>query len=544
MRRLALGLTTGTALALSGAAMAQQVPARIDPGAIQQQTLETQGQASAPLSVPGSETDGLVRPEVPPPLVFPAGGPTFRLKAVEFGSSSLLPQADLDAIAARYVGRDVDLSQVQSIANEVNALYADRGYVTASAILPAQDLSSGRLQVQLVEGRTGNVSYEGRRTLRESYLAGVVRLPPDSVVDAPALTRQVDRFNRTNAAQIQASLAPGAGFGLTDINLAVIEPPRNTLQVFADNLGVETVGEYEGGLLYQNYGLLGLDDRLTAYGLYAEGNLFGNASYNLAVTPWGTRVGVSYSRSAIRIVDGPFVDLDVDGESEVVSANLSHPLYSAGPYLLLGNLATSYSQSQTNQSGVRITDDETVKGTAGFSASYLGQIFSLTLSPTLSLARADINITGEELEYELFQISGSGSVRLDEETLLVARGTGQYASARLLPGSDLFQIGGPASVRGYPSSAASGDSGYFYNLELHRSLGRFVEGLEGFVFIDNGTVFSEFPASLSLTSFGAGLNYSWNDRLRAEVSLGIPIEDAVADQSDLSIYARLVATVF
>lgn len=542
---LALGLAASTCGPVAAQTVPPSIAGQVDPGAIARQTRQTQGAAAAQPAVPGSQTPGLAPTPVAPPIVFPPGGATLVLKSVEFTPSSLLPKADLDRIAGGVVGRPVDLAALQGVANAVNEIYAARGYVTASAILPPQDLGSGVLKVQLIEGKVGGVSLTNRRTLREGYVTTAVPLAAGTVVDAPALRRDVDRFNRTSTAQLQASLQPGAGFGLTDINLAVSEPRRNTLQIFGDNLGVDSVGEYEFGGLYQHYGLLGLDDRFTAYGLYSEGNLLGNAAYNLAVSPYGTRAGLSYSRSAIRIVNGPFADLDIDGTSETGALNFSHPVYNNGPFLLLGNLSGSLSTSSTDQSTVTVTDDETRRATVGLSANYFGQIFSLTLSPTVSFAEADLKIVDQTLNYTVYQMNGQASLRLDDKTLLTSRGALQVSSDELLPGSDLFQIGGPATVRGYPTSAASGDAGYYVNFELYHSFDTILPGLEGFAFVDNGSVYSEFPSRLTLTSAGLGVNYNWNDRLRAELSFGIPLKrDVVPDQGDGVIYARLVATVF
>jgi hemolysin activation/secretion protein len=533
------GIFAAALLVLVPASAGAQVP---NSGAIARQTQQTQSEAARRTSPTDPTSGGLIAPQAPPPIVVPGGGATFLLRDVDFSPSELLPAEDLKAISAKYVGKQVDLAALQAIANAVNELYADRGFVTASAVLPQQDLATGVLRVQLIEGRVGKVGVAGRQTLDAGLLDRAVPLEGGSTVRAPELSRAVDRFNRTSSAQIQASLQPGVGFGLTDINLAVIEPKRNRLDLFVDNLGVDSVGLYEGGVIFQHYGLLGIDDRFTGYGLLAEGNAFGSAAYNFAASPFGTRLGASYSRSTIHIIEGPFEILDVDGAAEIVSANLAQPLYSRGPFLVLGNLAGSYGTSSTEQSGFTITDDETKKLTLGFAANYFGQRVNASLSPSVSFADAALNVTGEDISYQLYQITGDASFLVTDNLLLSARGTGQLSSERLLPGSDLFQIGGPATVRGYPSSALSGDSGYFVNVELSRNIAK---GLDGFVFVDNGTVYSEFPSSQSLTSAGFGVNYNWNDRLRAEVSIGIPLlEDKVPEQGFATVYARLVATIF
>ena len=63
--------------------------------------------------------------------------------------------------------------------------------------------------------------------------------------------------------QIRALLQPGTSFGLTDVQLAVTEAPRNTLQFFTDNQGVKSTGRYQAGTYYRSSGALGFDDRFT-----------------------------------------------------------------------------------------------------------------------------------------------------------------------------------------------------------------------------------------------------------------------------------------
>ena len=143
----------------------------------------------------------------------------------------------------------------------------------------------------------------------------------------PQLTADVTWFNRTNDVQIRALLQPGTDFGLTDLQFAVTEPPRNTLQFFTDNQGVKTTGRYQAGVYYKLHGLAGFDDRLTFYGTKSDGNLNGNVSYNVPVNPWGGRVGVSYTQGKIKIVDGPVPPLDVTGKSDQVAVNFAQPVF-------------------------------------------------------------------------------------------------------------------------------------------------------------------------------------------------------------------------
>jgi hemolysin activation/secretion protein len=84
----------------------------------------------------------------------------------------------------------------------------------------------------------------------------------------------------------------------------------------------------------------------------------------------------------------------------------------------------------------------------------------------------------------------------------------QYSPAKLLPGDQIFSIGGPTTVRGYPTNAVAGHSGYFLNVELHYDWSALVRGLDAYIFSDWGAVYSTAPAVVELNSVGVGASYT------------------------------------
>jgi len=213
-----------------------------------------------------------------------------------FDSSKFLSADDLKSIAAKYVGKDVDISTLQQLIADVNALHAEKVIITGIATLPEQDAANGVVHIKLTEGRLEKMGVQGNVQTSADYILKRVGEPAGEVLDVPKVNRYVVWFNRTNDVQIKALLQPWTSFGLTDLNYAVTEPPRNTLQFFYDNQGISTTGEDEGGVFYKLHGLLGMDDRLTFYGVGSEGNLNGNVAYNIPFDDWGGRIGVSYTQ--------------------------------------------------------------------------------------------------------------------------------------------------------------------------------------------------------------------------------------------------------
>ncbi len=478
-----------------------------------------------------------------PPLseVSPPGGPKFLLKSVEFDPSAFLSKAELDAIAAPYVGHKVDLSAVQSIVKAVNDLYDSRGIVTASAVLPPQNLQDGTLHINLVEGKLGEIKVDGAKINSPDYIKGSIGQKPGEVLDDNMLKQRVAAFNWTNDAQIRALLQPGAQFGQTDVVLGVTEPASDTLQVFADNQGVASTGAVEGGVYYRKYGLFGVDDRLTFYGTHSEdnGSDAGNLSYNFPVDHSGGRIGVSYSGSVIKIIEGPFQPLDVTGTSQISTASFSHPLWADDIWLLLGNFSESYGLSTSDQGPVSILNDRTWKETPGITFARRAEDVSFSITPAVSFAHSMLASTGGIQDYVLYNGTGNGSVQLPHDFFATFSGAYQMATQQVLPGDQLFQIGGPTTVRGYPTNSAAGYSGYYVNLELHRAWSGPLAGLDTFALLDAGSVWAVDPRVTTMTSAGVGVRWTMANRLTSEVTAAFPLRQSVDPQSYYALYFKV-----
>lgn len=469
-----------------------------------------------------------------------SGGAKFKLKAVTFDSSAFLSPEELQLIASDYTGRQVDVGDLHRIVAAVNKLYAEKGILTALATLPPQKVSGGIVHVALTEGRLGEMKVTGANLTAQDFILNRVALQSGAVIDSRELSRQVILFNRTHDAQIKALLQPGSDFGLSDVQLAVIEPAVNTLQMWADNQGVESTGEYQFGGIYRRYGLLGIDDRLTVYATNARETLNGNVSYNLPLNAWGTRAGISYARGSMVIIDGPIKDLGVEGTSQSASLNLTHPLFVDHAWLIQGSLSGSYGRSSTTFSDVEVTETDTGKVTTGLSFSYAGEGFAATVSPAVSYVDSHSLITREHESPFLFTGTASVEVAFADRLRFLGNASWQLSSLEHLPGDQLFQIGGPTTVRGYPANAVSGDEGYLINAELHREIGGLVGMLDLFVFLDRGVVYSSYPDRVSATSAGLGVNWTICPEVTLELIGAHPFTELVPDQRAYEIYGRII----
>lgn len=489
---------------------------------------------------PGVITDPLNRRDLPPP-----GGPTLKLESVSFSpASAFLSEAELDAIKARYVGRTVDFAQLSELVRDVNDLYAEKGVVTAAAILGPQDLDGGNLVITLVEGQLGVVAFAGDHQTKTKFITDRVRMARGTTVDVPTAARDIAFFNQTNRAQLRLLLQPGAAFGLTDLVYGVTEPAPHQLQFFLDSNGVASTGKLRGSVLYRRYGMLGIDDTFLLYVEKSRGSQSVTVRADAPFTPIGTRLAFSGTASRYSVVSGPTVALDLSGKARSASVTLTQPLIATDRFVLQATASAFKGSSWSYSAGVPLVDVRTTKRAAGFLIGTYGD--NWTFDSQIQTVSATVNdrIATSSTRYSVLTGSFDGTYRFNNGMALIGRGAWQSTNEVLLPGELLFQIGGPTTVRGYPSDGVAGDSGFYANLELHKAFTVKDKQVNGFAFLDVGEVYSSFPAVTSLASIGIGASYAFSERGRFDLVVGVPIKKTLANQSNATLSATLTLSRF
>jgi hemolysin activation/secretion protein len=301
-------------------------------------------------------------------------------------------------------------------------------------------------------------------------------------------------------------------------------------------------------MFYKRSGLLGIDDRFTFYGTKSEephGNKNGNFAYNVPFNPWGGRIGVSYTQGVTDVIHGPFANLRILGNTWLGSVNLAQPAWVDDHWLLLANLATTYQITESRLSDLKTTDTRTQKQTVGFSLTNSGDFYSVSFAPAANLQEtvdeiAKLNGLQFNKVYALYNGTMNGLLQLPHNFSMSSLGGWQYTTARPLSGDQLFQIGGPTTVRGYPTNLVAGFSGYYANLELHRNMTDVITGLDTYLFFDRGEVWSSFPSHTLLESAGGGFSWTYFPSITVEAFAGAPLIRVLPDERKYQAYFRLI----
>lgn len=479
----------------------------------------------------------------------------FFVREIRFSPSKIFSAAELAELARTYEGREHTLASLQQLVQEVNDAYRQRGVVTAQALIPPQNVSTGIVEIRLVEGHLGSLLFDGNASTADAYIANRIGLKPGDLVDLPSLEADLLRFNRTNDVQLQAQLAPGKAFATTDLRLKVVEPPRHLLRVQVDNGGSRSTGEGRGSLAYFNRSVFGHRDEFSLATTQSGGQESYSVGYTIPVNRSGGRLGLAYYEDYTEIRHGPFKSLDITGKSESTVLSFRHPVH-LGKTSQVDLVAGARSRRVDNWiSGIFLSRADSADASIGVEAQRAdaGGYWAGGYSYTRGSAKV---IESSDYWY------GRGWLRrlhrLGQDRAFLGNLSFQNTSRPLLPSSEQFIIGGEGSVRGYPVGTWSGETGYILSAEYHHPLGSTLLGdgetrldAQGFFFLDHGHVRPYRPPNTTLrsyerlTSVGWGVNATIGKHASVRLVLAYApdkIPDPLSSRFVLS--AQFVANIF
>jgi len=543
-RRFWIFLSILAGAAVTGQSLAQAIPT---PGAVQEQLRPRP-------SLPTTPKDTVAAPAAPSAgLGVAAGGPQVQVQRFQITGNTAIPSEELQQIVAPYEGKAMTLLEIYDVADLLTRHYRTSGYTLASAFVPEQQVASGVITIEIIEGKLGAVRTEGTRRTRDSFLNWQLNeLKPGEVVRDAPLEKEVLLLNDLPGLEARAVLTPGSEFGTSDLVLKTEEKLLDGL-VGYDNYGRESIGESRLNAALGLNGLLGVGDRLDVSAVYAEADLlhYGRLAYSVPVSPWGT-VGSVYYSSYDYEVDakklGPgFSVLDIDGEGDNFGVNFLHPVWrSARKNLFVG---AGYDRTVTFQE--ETTFGSSFKqhiGVAAFTAlfDYVGPDNSFSTAG-LSLRTnfqgnerdpvfrtLENNQQAAKLQFDLSHYRG-----IWRQLSLFARFTGVLTPDPLLD-TEQFRLGGTASVRAYPSSEIAGDEGFFASGELQHPV-RMLPGMQQQrlkAFVDTGRVYRKnhnllgVEQSESLSGVGVGFDALVFGRVTVDAMLAYPIGQHESSDDD------------
>lgn len=558
-RRLAR-ITGGLALALSltlpmaGDATAQQLPGSVDPGRLQQRFEPPTRPTPPPPALPTTPLE-----EAPSEFE----NVRFVLNDVRLRGATVYDPADLAEIWAPYLNREVSLTRLYDIANQISVRYRNDGYVLSRAIVPPQDIVGGAVEIQVVEGYIDrlllNGDFGGRTAILQGFAEKIVASRP---LRASVLERYLLLIQDLPGLAVRSIIRPSPEVpGASDLILLVGHDFTGAF-VQGDNRGSRFNGAEQMQAAATLNSPFGWYETLGAQ-IAATPGVDETRFYSLSSSlPLGAE-GLTLSLSAGRLTSRPGSTLDVlevEGRSETYRLGLSYPFIRsrrqnlrlrAGLDLL--NSRTDVLQEQISKDRIRslriALDYDGID--PFFGVNRVGAEISrgLDILGARSANAEAVSRQGGRNDYTKVTAEVSRVQFLQRGWSLQAAGRGQYAFDRLLS-SEEFGFGGEAFGRGYDSSEILGAHGLAGSLELRYEPAPpdFAQNLQLYAFYDIGAVWqrNEFPKQRreSAASAGFGLRATIAETLTGYVELTRPLTRVpTTDRDDRERGFRLFVSV-
>ena len=485
---------------------------------------------------------------IPPPAVdASAAGPSCHPidDIVISGAPHLSPPVRAGFVE-RLAGACLGVAQIEQILAAITGDYIERGYITTRAYLPSQDLSGGRLEIVVLEGRVGSVELDdgGRRSINPDLV-----FPPEGALfNLRDFEQGVEQLNRLSSNNAQLDIQPGDTPGTSRV--VIRNAPAFPLHAFlsADNHGSEGTGRNQlavgltaDRLLGQNELMIYAHRRSQPHDNARKASSSDSFTFILPLHYWNFSAAASQSAYTTTFVAPSGLPLRFQGDSDSFSLKVSRAVFrnqasrvTAGVGLL-SKATRNYLEGQLlGVSSWRLTilDLE-----AGVSTHLAGGALTMGIDYERGLSafgalrdagglphdapRAQFG----KLRYQLGYFYPFRAAGMDAE--FSSRLEGQRAQDALY-GSEQILIGGIYSVRGFSATSLSGDHGWLSRNELALrpvlSLAGQALPLRIYAGLDLGAVSNRAADQSSgrLAGIAAGVSGAW-DKLSFDIFHARPL---------------------
>jgi len=534
----------------------------------QSEIIEKSLRQSLPKELPSEpKTPKITNKNKPLPRKSPASAAKFFIKKINLTGNTVISNERLMRLIDLEEGKDVNMSMLNAIADEIAAVYATEGYLLVRVFVPNQEVKDETVEMVISEGRINKVFVVGNKKLSTEKLQKRMKM----VQEEPALREQtLERvlleLNELMGVKVRAVLKPGDLPGTSDLVMDVTESRPYTFSFDSDNFGSRYTGPVRFGLsmTYANIFTLG-DQFATRWSRSEYGQDAYTPFYTVPINSYGTRMKLSYTFLENELKDS-LEYLAAGGSFTSAGLEFSHLVHKSQKASFSVRTGLDLKSFENEAQGTNTTKDNLMNVSLGFegnfSDSFLGRTF-YDLNFELGLRE------GDSSRALVSRASGHGKIfttninvtRLQSAKILnsyfILKFQGQMNNTRALS-SYLMGIGGMGSVRGYPLSAYQGDKGYNLSAEytvpfpwqvkLHSNFPDLSQVLSVVSFLEHGKIFVRDKRSgevdQEITAAGGGLRISIpkkEDKSPAvsfAVTYGAPVFNSIlpADESYGTVY--------
>ena len=482
----------------------------------------------------------------------------------------LLSSKTIGAITAKYENKELNLAEMNQIAEKITASYRAEGYIIAYAFIPQQEIKEGVLEIGVIEGKTADITVTGNKSFSSDFIRNHLQMiQKDPSLRQSTLERALLILNEYPSLNVKASLQSGKEFGETDVTAQVKDSMPISGSLTYDNFGSDVTSKSRLTAEFNIGNLLTSGDYLMFRGLTGLDRIdlqnlsYGRVDYLIPVAYNGTKAGIYYSNSVYEAGE-EYAILDIHGKTHVAGIYVTHPLVRTRDTSLDVKLGFDYKDIYEYMLNETQSQDKIRVVNLGLTYNFVDNFSGRNIiSFTYDQGIRDIfggNGDNDRSTSRLNADGGFNKATLDLARIqklpgynhFIFRASGQYSNDDLFVAEQFF-LGGMSSVRGFKPSSQSGDRGYSLSGELYlappypeakifsQNLG---DTIKFVLFADHGGVFKndiqpgEDKVSY-MTSIGAGLRLYAGKYFSARMDWAVPRIDGQFKTNHSETYVQV-----
>ncbi len=409
-------------------------------------------------------------------------GDTVVVKGFTFsGYVGIATEAELQSLVAGTRGKTIFFSQLNALVETIAAHFREKGWGQVRVWLPAQDITSGMVQITITQVKSDGliaVRRDKSVRIREGALRSFVQpvVHPNQPVNEHELEHSLLLLNDLPGLSTKANFVPTAQPAVSSLEVSVTEGTLFSGMLWGDNQGNRYTGIGRANTTVSINDPLHYGDQMTLLLTKASGLEQGRVGYSFPVASNGIRGNFAWSGMRYELGED-LASLQYKGMSNSVDAGFSYPILRSRTATVTSTISYGFRSLGDSRAGEDIRDKQLSNVTLSMNGDRYDQLFgggyiSYTAGATtgtLHESIADISITGTEGRYTHFNLALARLQRLGERFTLNLSGSSQQTLSNLDSG-EKFSLGGPNGVRAYPVSEASGDEGQLVNVDLRYTL--------------------------------------------------------------------------
>jgi hemolysin activation/secretion protein len=488
-----------------------------------------------------------------------SGIPRFPITAYRILGNTLLPPERVQLATQPFEGPTSDFETIQRALEALEKAYVSAGFGSVKVELPEQEIDSGIVTLQVVEGTLGAVQVEPN----EFFDAANVRnslpaLRAGAAVNIFELNRNLVLANESGSKVTNVTFKRNANNRDVDVEVKLVgEDPERWITLL-DNSGDANTGYFRLGVVYQNANLFNRDHAvslqvMTSPDHVEDVNILG-LSYRIPVYSWGGTLDFNASHSSVNSGQitqaGGGANLAISGSGEVYGVRYTHNLDSSaerqskfnvgldqrfyGNNLRMPGTTTSLVPNLTTQPfilGYSTSWRMPVRETS-LSVNYLKNIPGGSNGSTEDFNQSGGRL-GAKAAFETVRLNISHTERFASQWQFKALFASQFTEDMLIA-PEQFGITGGDGVRGFAERDVANDQGMRLNLEWWAPAQDFAQWrVLPLFFVDNGVVKRNQPQpgeleQRTIGSVGLGLRAAYGRSISSRMDFGYVTQGADA----------------